>query len=182
MKKFFTMLAVVLALAMCMSFTAFAETVNVGEANGMASITVNGTYADGLVAQEIISVDISWGAMSFTYHDTDEGEWNDEKHEFEGTKAAYWDCEENANKITLTNHSNTVIEAQLTCTKSEGSDIVGSFTEDVGEANDGVIEIATAVGTEFDNAPSESVYFNIASGSITKDETLGTITVKIVNK
>ena len=146
------------------------------------TIIVNGVYEEGDTAEEIVSVDLSWGAMSFTYYDTDEGEWDEEHHVYEGAYDAYWDCEDDANKITITNHSNTDIEAQLSFAKVEGSNIVGSFTEAVGTANDGVAEIATAVDTEPDEAPSVSVYFNIESGSITTSGRLGTITVKIVNK
>ena len=182
MKRFFTMLAAVLALVICVTFTAFAETDTINQENGTTDITVSGIFEDGAVAEEIISVDLSWGSMSFTYYDTDEGEWDEEHHVYEGAYDAYWDCEDDANKITITNHSNTAVEAQLSFTKVEGSNIVGSFTEAVGTANDGVAEIATAVDTEPDEAPSVSVYFNIESGSITTSGRLGTITVKIVNK
>ena len=101
---------------------------------------------------------------------------------FDGAVAAHWTCETNANKITVTNHSNTIVEAQLTFAKAENTNIEGSFTESVGAANDGVMEIATAVGTTFANAPSVEALFNIDSGSITADGELGTITLKIVNK
>ena len=184
MKRFFTMLAAVLALVICMTFTAFAETntITIDEENGTTDITVSGTFESGFVAEEIISVDLSWGSMSFTYHDTDEGEWDEEHHVYEGANAAYWDCEDDANKIAITNHSNTAVEAQLSFTKVEGSNIVGLFTETSGEANDGVVGLATAVETAVADAPKADVYFEIQSGSLASSGTLGTITIKIVNK
>ena len=182
MKRFFTMLAAVLALVICVTFTAFAETDTIDQENGTTDITVSGTFESGFVAEEIISVDLSWGSMSFTYYDTDEGEWDEEHHVYEGAYDAYWDCEDDANKITITNHSNTAVEAQLSFAKVEGSNIVGSFTETAGEANDGVVGLATAVETAVADAPKADVYFEIQSGSLTSSGTLGTITIKIVNK
>lgn len=182
MKKFFTTLALILALSLCVSLTAFATEPDIGENNGTASVTVNGTYNAGSVAQEVISVDVSWGSMSFTYHDTVEGTWNDETHNFDDAVAAHWTCATNANKITVTNHSNTDVEAQLTFAKAVNTNIEGSFSETVGTANDGVMLIESAVGTPRDAAPYADAYFNVTAGSITANGELGTITLKIVNK
>lgn len=175
-------IALTLALALCMAVPAFAAESSIDANNGTASVTVNGTYNAGSSAAEVISVDVSWGSMSFTYNDTVEGTWNDETHNFDGAVAVHWTCETNANKITVTNHSNTVVEAQLTFAKVANTNIVGSFTETVGTANDGVMEIATAVGTTVENAPSVDAFFNIDSDSITASGELGTITLKIINK
>lgn len=179
MKKLLA-IALTIALAFCLAVPAFAADISAN--NGTASVTVNGTYNAGSSAAEVISVDVSWGSMSFTYNDTVEGTWNDETHNFDGAVEAHWTCETNANKITVTNHSNTAVEAQLTFAKAENTNIVGSFTETVGTANDGIMEIATAVGTTVANAPFVEAFFNIDSGSITADGELGTITLKIVNK
>lgn len=181
MKKFIA-LALTLALTMCLAVPAFAADPDIEENNGTASVTVNGTFNAGSIAQERISVDVSWGSMSFTYNDTIEGTWNDETHNFDGAVAANWTCATNANKITVTNHSNTPVEAQLTFAKAANTNIVGSFTETVGAANDGVMMIDTAVGTLPTAAPFVDAYFNVTAGSITTNGVLGTITLKIVNK
>ena len=181
MKKLLA-IALTLALALCLAVPAFAAEPDIGTNNGTASVKVNGTYAAGSAADEVISVDVSWGSMSFTYHDTVEGSWNDETHNFDGAVAAHWTCETDANKITVTNHSNTAVEAQLTFVKAENTNIEGSFTETVGTANDGVMEIATAVGTAVSAAPAVEAYFNVTAGSISANGELGTITLKIVNK
>ena len=180
MKRILTTIALVLALALCMGVPAFAATVSAN--NGTDSVDVEGVYNAGSSATEVISVDVSWGSMSFTYNDTVEGAWNEENHEFDGAIEANWTCDTNANKITVTNHSNTAVEAQLTFAKAEGTNIVGAFEEAYGTANDGVMEIATAVDTAPDAAPYVEAKFNITAGSITENATLGTITVKIVNK
>ena len=181
MKKFLA-ITLTIALAFCMAVPAFAAEPDISANNGTASVTVNGTYNAGSIAQEVISVDVSWGSMSFTYNDTIEGTWNDETHNFDGAVAANWTCATDANKITVTNHSNTDVEAQLTFAKAENTNIVGSFTETVGSANDGVMLIDSAVGTLPTAAPSAVAHFNVTAGSITANGVLGTITLKIVNK
>lgn len=180
MKKLLKTLAFTLVIALCFAMPTLAADISADK--GTASVTVNGTYVAGSTAQEVISVDVSWGAMSFVYNDTVEGTWNDETHGFDGAKAAYWTCETDANKITVTNHSNTVVEAQLTFVKAENTNIEGSFTEAVGTANDGVMAIDSAVGTSYDKAPSVVAYFNVTAGSITETGAIGTITLTITNK
>ena len=182
MKKFLTTLSLVLVLALCMSLAAFAAESNVGADNGTANITVNGTFEAGATADKKISVDISWGSMSFVYYGADEGEWDEENHTFEGADDAYWECATDANKITVINHSNSAVEARMTFTKAEGSDIVEVFEENKGTANDGIVELETAVKTAVSNAPKADVYFKIKSGSINATGTLGTITVTIISK
>ncbi|MBQ7364398.1 MAG: hypothetical protein IJW46_02235 [Clostridia bacterium] len=179
MKKIFVILALT-ALFISTAVPVFAADISTN--NGNAQVTVNGTYASGTTAAEVISVDVAWGSMSFTYQDTDEGKWNDKTHSYDDVVDAYWSCAADANKITVTNHSNTAVEATLAFTKAEGTNIEGSFTETVGTANDGVMALATAEGTAYAEAPAVSAYFNVNAGSITENGTLGTITLTIVNK
>ena len=153
-----------------------------GEDSGERQATVKGIYVAGSTAAEVISVDVSWGSMIFTYDDAAEGTWNDKTHEYDNVAEAQWSCEADANKITVINHSNTAVEAQLTFAAEQGLDVTGSFTESVGTANDGIMNIATAVGTTFEEAPREVAYFNIDSGTIKGDGKIGEITLKIVNK
>lgn len=181
MKKLLT-IALTLALTLCLAVPAFATDDSIKTDNGTASVTVNGTYNAGSTAAEVISVDVAWGSMSFTYNDTVQGKWNDKTHDYDDVVEAHWTCETDANKITVTNHSNTAVEAQLTFAKAENTNIVGSFTENVGTANDGIMVIATAEGTTFAKAPSVEAFFNIDSGSIAANGALGTITLKIVNQ
>lgn len=177
MKKLLTF-ALVLALTLTLSVSAFAATVTTN--GGSASIGVNGTYVPGAAAAEVVSVDISWGAMTFTYTGASEGEWNAETHQFENAAPASWKAE--GNDITVKNHSNTEIEAELTFAAAEGLGVVGSFTESNGVANDGKLTLASAVGTTPAEAPSATVSFNVTGGAIDATGKIGTITVKITNK
>ena len=184
MKKTISRLALIIALALCLTLPAYAQNVSVDQ--GTSTAPVKGTYNQGSVAAEIISVDVSWGSMSFTYNDTVEGTWNDETHSFDGAVAAHWTCETDANKITIVNHSNTAVEAQLAFANAEGTNIQGAFTETIGTANDGIVSIATAVGTNPEASPMAEVYFNITGGSLSSNasdgDTIGNITLKIINK
>ena len=155
---------------------------NSGSVTDTDSRPVTGIYVPGSTAAEVISVDVSWGKMEFTYKDAVGGSWNAAEHDYVGDAPAFWSCAPDANKITVTNHSNTAIEAQLAFAATSGLDITGSFTENYGlTENDGVIPLDTAVTTTFDTAPKAIVYFNVA-GTIGASGKLGDITITIVNK
>lgn len=52
---------------------------------------------------EFISVDVAWGAMSFTYNDADEA----------NSVAEGWTCEDGANQITVTNKGEVTVDAAV---------------------------------------------------------------------
>ena len=78
MKKLFAALLAIIMLA-SMSVTAFAAE-NTGATP--TDITVNGTYTPGATADEIISADIAWDAMDFTYTGASQGTWNPVTHAY----------------------------------------------------------------------------------------------------
>ena len=72
----------------------------------------------------VISVDVTWGNMEFTYSD---GTWNPETHEYEG---AGWTSGENANKISVTSTSNVPVTVSYSYGQEVGYEAVnGSFTD-----------------------------------------------------
>lgn len=171
MKKLLSVL-LALTLVLSMSMTAFAADTSpktgVGD-NGSAEISVNGTYEAGSSATEVISVDISWGAMDFTYTGASDGTWNPSDHSYTGSTEAGWTA--SGNEITVTNHSNAGVTASLSFTASvEG--ITGTFSNES-------LNLATAVGTTYEAAPNGTSTFTITGGQIDADQTLGTITVSI---
>jgi len=124
----------------------------------------------------VISVDVTWGSMEFIYTDDFDGNWNPENHTYKDSKAAYWSYAEGANKIAVTNHSNTAITASLTYTPKAGySGITGSFSQNN-------IVVQTAVGTLPSNAPTGSSNLTL-SGALDKNvaasTVIGTVTVTI---
>ena len=174
MKK---ILSVILALviALSLSVTAFAAT---NDGSSPTDITVNGTFVSGTAAGEKISVDIVWEAMDFTYTAASQGTWNPVTHTYEGATEGGWS--DNNPAITVKNHSNADIYATLDFT-TDVTGIIGTFTEASGTANDNILELATAVGTEVANAPTATANFGISGAAIDTDKALGTITVTIKN-
>ena len=139
-------------------------------------ITVNGSFVPGTAADEIISVDVAWEAMDFTYTGASQGTWNPVTHAYEGAIEGGWS--DNTPAITVTNHSNVAVNATLSFTANV-TGVVGTFTEVSGTENDNILELATAEGTEVENAPTASANFGISGAAIDADKALGTITVTI---
>ena len=163
-----------LVLALSLSVTAFAAETNNGTQD--TKITVNGTYTPGTAAAEIISVDVAWDAMDFTYTAPSQGTWNPATHAYEGATEGGWS--DNTPAITVKNHSNVAVNATLGFTPAVDG-VIGTFTEASGTANDGVLELATAEGTEIENAPTATANFGISGAAIDANQQLGTITVSI---
>ena len=152
------------------------ENPSAGNGDGKYNIEIVGTYTPGTAADEIISVDIVWDAMDFTYTAASQGTWNPATHAYDGATAGGWS--DNTPAITVTNHSNVAVNATLGFT-ADVAGVVGTFTEASGTANDSVLELATAEGTEVANAPTATANFGISGAAIDVDKTLGTITVTI---
>ena len=162
-----------LVLALSLSVTAFAAT---NDGSSPTDITVNGTYTPGTAADEKISVDIAWEAMDFTYTAESQGTWNPATHTYEGQAAGGWS--DNTPAITVTNHSNVAVNATLGFT-ADVTGVVGTFAEASGTENDNILNLATAEGTEVENAPTATANFGISGAAIDADQKLGTITVSI---
>ena len=152
------------------------ESPSTGNGDGKYSIEIVGTYTPGTAADEKISVDVAWDAMDFTYTAASQGTWNPATHAYDGQTEGGWS--DNTPAITVTNHSNVAINATLDFA-TDVTGVIGTFTEASGTANDNILELATAEGTEVANAPTATANFGISGAAIDADKTLGTITVSI---
>ncbi len=152
------------------------ESPSAGNGKGKYNIEISGTYTPGAAADEIISADIAWDAMDFTYTGASQGTWNPATHAYEGATEGSWS--DNTPAITVTNHSNVAINATLDFTPAVDG-VVGTFTEASGTENDNILNLATAEGTEVENAPTATANFGISGAAIDVDQQLGTITVTI---
>ena len=116
-----------------------------------------------LYSDDIVSVEISWGSMNFTFYDTADTE----KGIAEG-----WNCGNGENKVTVTNKGNVDVAATVAY-QPERTDIVGSFGEGVETTN---VAVPVSSSKEWSlilaNKPSEAL----------DNATLGTVTITITQK
>lgn len=152
------------------------ESPSTGKGEGKYNIEIVGSYAAGQIADEIVSVDIAWDAMDFTYSAASQGTWNPATHTYDGQADGGWS--DNTPAITVTNHSNVAVNATLDFA-AQVDGVVGTFTEDSGTKNDNILNIATSEGTTVTNAPTATANFGISGAAINADTKLGTITVTI---
>lgn len=155
--------AFITALALCTSsITAFAET---NDGTSPTEIQVSANYTDSKYVT--VSADIKWDDMTFEY--TESGKiWNTKTHQYEAT-AGGWSAE--SKEISVTNHSNADIKADLAFT----SNIEGLK----GEFSKSKIKLVTAEGTTPAEAPADSAKFSVSGTAIESDSALGNITVTI---
>lgn len=190
MKKLFAILLAI-AMAATMSLPTFAATdlttsPATGKDAGDYSIDISGTYVAGANAKEVISADIAWDAMDFTY-DQGKGEYSVTDH-----KTTYPNAKWSDNKagITVTNHSNVAIDASMSFS-STASGVTGTFYTKSGNGETATYTESTAnklslasgedKSTEGETytTPTGTLYFGISGDPITEDKALGTITVTI---
>lgn len=132
--------------------------------------------------QEIVSVEVNWGEMKFTYSPVAKGTWNPTNHEYENRQEAKWSC--SGNDITVTSHSNVPLTATLKYTYADGFDgITGKFVNaQNAEFTNNTMDIPTAEGTEVGNPPTVTAYL-ILDGVLDKntdnDSVSGTVTITI---
>lgn len=115
---------------------------------------------------QVISVDITWGELSFTYSD---GTWNPDTHTYDG---AGWNVdEEGGNSIKVENTGNADVNVTYEY-KAEETGITGSFT-------DGENPVSTPVALPANN--SSTVYLILAGkpGKELEKAIIGSVTVTI---
>lgn len=175
-----------LAMIMTTSTTAFAADKSgstTASTDGFSkTIDVEAKYVDGMTKQDVISVDVSWGAMQFTYSVGGTKTWDATNHTYKENKTPDW--VESGNTIKLTNHSNVDIKAALGFTAETAyNGITGTFKFDNGKSAEGG-EIILKAGVE--NKKEDADYVNATlelSGELADNvsdfTSVGTVTVTI---
>jgi len=179
MKKIIAILTAILLIA-AMSTTAFA-TSPITTDGGTDTKDVKGTYQEGSSAT-VCSVDVTWGAMEFTYTTASAGAWNPITHTYSASTPAGWSWTAESNKITVANHSNTYIIVDLLfAAGGAGTGIAGGFFDaTTGGSIVPSISLNSAVTTDPANPPTGTAYFQVTGGSVasgTSNAKIGTITV-----
>ena len=107
---------------------AFAAESTATENGGKKEIDVNAKYVDGSQTPTVYHVDVSWGAMEFTYTVSGTKTWNAKAHNYTVSTSGAWTA--SGNEITVTNHSNTAVKADFTYAKATDFDTVtGTFSQ-----------------------------------------------------
>lgn len=154
-------LALTLVLSFSTGITAFAASITPDKGSGTASITA--TYKQASPGDTVYSVDVQWGSMNFAYSTGGKKVWDAVNHIFKienGTSE--WICDKNADKITVTNNSNTEIIARFSYEPiEEYKKIGGSFDKQE-------ITLASAVGTSKEASPTDSTTLEL-NGALSED-------------
>ena len=175
------------ALSLSGAVTVFGSDGTVVENGGQASCDVTGSYVNGQDGGTVYRVDITWGAMEFTYTDVSK-DWDPDTHQYNSVVPAAWSWTEDTNKITVTNHSNTAVDASFAYQNNPGYNIETAFCDasiSGSPLTDSKLEIASAEpedGNVQGSAKSGDAYLQITGGSITEEDSgqiLGTVTVTI---
>ena len=176
-------IAFLLSLLLVASMSGTAYATEATEAVSGNSKEVLASYEKGIQDRTVISVDISWEQMTFTYKGASEPTWNAEEHRYEGEAVeAGWAPGNGI--IRISNNSNTVLKAQIGYKQETAYDkVFMSFTDEapyIGSAytDDAQDEEGNTVGT-----PCVVAIKAIPTGTLDEDtqdnSKIGTITIKV---
>ena len=175
MKQIFTLALTFLLIFSLVTVTAFAADATITEAGKSATKAVKASYHSGAGGGTVYSVDITWGNMAFTYSEGSSPTWNPATHTYSSGGAGVWS--NSGNTITVTNHSNAQVTANLAYASETGYEgISGSF------GNKSTMNLATAEHTTVTEAPTDTAELSLSGAldsSVKTPTTVGTITVTI---
>jgi len=168
-------LILALVMAIVLSLPSFATDTS-APVRGPNGCDTNAMYHDGIYQDDILSVDVVWGSMLFTYTVTGTMDWDPVQNTYIPNLRGEWSGTNNT--ITLTNHSGTAITATFSYKPLQDfSMIAGSFSDG------NVLVLPSAVDKDI-NAPEltgqKTLFLNgVLSHSISKPIKVGNVTVTI---
>lgn len=168
MRKLLT-IALSLIAVFVMSLTVSAQDVTqTGE--GTQTIDITAQSKGTIIENDFISVDISYGAMEFTYEYSGTKDWDPSTHSYTDNSNKEWKVK--GNNIKLVNHSNVDVDVELSFAKATGVNVTGSF--DVTKKT-----LTRGLEGQYDNAPSLEAFLTL-SGSLDQGQSatkVGTISI-----
>jgi len=170
MKKVISLALIAMLVLSFGTMTAFAETVGAGNKD----IDVKAKYADGVTTPTVYSIDLTWGAMEFTYNASGTKNWNPATHDYNVNVNTSWTA--SGNTITVTNHSNAAVTAAFAYGKATGFETVDGAFSSVS------LPLATAESTAVGSAPSGTSTLTLSgtlANSATNFTKVGTITITL---
>lgn len=193
MKRFYAGLLTV-AMLTAMSATAVGATTldgqdapnpATGKGEGTYTLSVDAKYSDGIETPDVVSVDVEWGAMEFTYAVGGTKNWNAQTHSYTiSGSTASWSA--NGNGVKVTNHSNVDVNATFTYAAENNNSMTGSFTYDNSKTADNLGAIKLNKGLENQKESADHVTATLTlsgapADTMTEFTKVGTITVGIAN-
>lgn len=183
MKKFFATTMAIL-MTMAIATTAFAadgsnsSTKKDGESQ---SIPVDAKYNGSVTTPGVVSVQIEWGKMEFTYNVGGTKDWNAKDHTYDDNSTEKWT--EEGNTIKLTNHSNVDVKATFTYQQKDNS-VSGDFTYNNNKTVDseGAITLNKGVENHPESADNVTATLKLSgkwTGTSTKAVNVGSVIVSI---
>ena len=170
-KIFITVFALLVVLA---ALPVFAADSTLTDKDNGQNIDVQAKYVDGVESPDSYSIDVTWGAMQFTYETSGKREWDPATHKYKDDITGNWT--ESGNTVTVTNHSNRDVKVTFGYEAVRGFDgvsgtfSVSSYTLSAGV--EGKVDEADRVSTTLTLSGS------LASG-ITKFTKVGSVTVSL---
>ena len=170
MKKIVS-LVLALVLVMALATTAFAATETI--TTGASTAEVKAQYTGEANKPDVISVDVTWGAMTFTYTEGGNWNWQPGTHTYADGRTYQWAG--TGNTVEVVNHSNVAVDVEFGFAAAEGYNVTGTFdiTEDT---------LTAGVENKYDEADSVTATLTLAGElkSDVKDATkVGTVTVTL---
>ena len=176
-------IALILILTLMVAMSATVSATEPTENISGNSQEVLASYEEGTQDKTIISVDISWEQMSFTYKGESVPTWNAEEHRYEGEAAeAGWAPGEGI--ITIRNNSNAVLQAQIKYTaESAYGDVQMSFTENAPYIGSAYTDDNVDAEGEVCGTPCQVTVKAIPTGTLPKETVdntrIGAITITL---
>lgn len=176
MKKLFTILALVLTVALCASFAVSAETLTALGTTATQDVSL--TY-DPVDEATVYSVDVAWEGFAFSYNAGDK-EWKPADHSYETTGAGWVNSDAT---VTVTNHSNAAVAVNVTYAPVVGAAVDVTIT-DADQDTDGLVKTFTLdAGVEGAFASADNEVVTIAADEndvpTAAAAKLGTVTVTV---
>lgn len=170
MKKFVSLM-LALVMIMGLATTAFAATTLTGKTSATGNVW--GKYEGEIKEPEVISVDITWGDMEFTYTEDGTNDWNPANHTYKDNGTRKWTA--TGNTVVVTNHSNVDVTVGFAFTAAEGHDVTGTFDVTSKKLTRGLVDA-------HDTAPSVTATLTLdgtLANTVKEKAQIGTITVTI---
>ena len=174
MKKFLSILALVLVVAMCASFAVSAETVEITNvtSNNTSSKDITLDYDAVEDAEVVYSVDVTWDNLEFAF-DAGKKTYDAESHTTT-TPEGTWTT--GSTTVEVFNHSNAAVKVKVTASDADNG--TATLTVTNGDLNLESAEGKTNVKEQAPNTILKTATIT-ASGKPESSAKIGTVTVTI---